>query len=656
MATTSPEERIGNRHAWLPAVLAVIAVLAYLSSFSGAFVFDDPVHIHANPHIQHLWPPWDLLQEHRPVVALSLAVNYAIGKFDVFGYHLFNLTVHILAGLTLYGVVRRTFLREPLAARYGGSAAWLALAVASIWVVHPLQTQAVTYIIQRGESLMGLFYLLTLYCVIRGLSARRPNWWYAGAVISCALGMGSKAVMISAPLVVFLYDVAFGAQSTRRAFRQRWGLYVGLLATGGILVATGVVQGIFPTNPSPHTAVGFGFRGITPLEYALTQPGVIVEYLKLSFWPHPLCLDHAWPVAKTAGQILPFLAVVVALLGMTVWAFLRRPGLGFLGAWFFLILAPTSSVIPIRDPLNEHRMYLPLAAVLCVAVVGGYAMLQYAFATRTGRAPPTRVRQWATSLPVIAVVAVLGWVTFQRNRVYASELSVWRDVVAKAPHNARAHLNLGAATQNINEAIRAFREAARLKTDYVDAYFNLARAYTVTGRTDEAIDAYRLAIHYDPQFASAHLNLGNLLSDQGRTAEAMAAYQDALEADPTNYKAHQNLGADFARMGKLDEAIHHFQEVVRLAPTFGPGHLNLAMVLARAGWLTQAAEEYEAALRLLPRSQRADPHYRLGELLRRLGRVDDAVKQYEATLRLAPGHPRAGEALEAIVGRGQSGD
>src|SRR6266478_10167003 len=178
-------------------------VAVYYNSFAGVFLLDDHWRILDNLQIRQLWPPWHALAHNsRPLVQVSLAVNYALGGLNVWGYHAFNLAVHLLGGLVLFGIVRRMLQSERPRARYGASACWLALAVAAIWLVHPLQTESVTYLIQRAESLMGLFYLLTLYCGIRGVQSPRPGAWFLGAVVACGLGMGSKEVMVTAPIMM----------------------------------------------------------------------------------------------------------------------------------------------------------------------------------------------------------------------------------------------------------------------------------------------------------------------------------------------------------------------------------------------------------------------------------------------------------------------
>jgi hypothetical protein len=300
----------------------------------------------------------------RPIVTLSLALSYALDGMNVRGFHIVNLAIHILAGLLLYGIVRRMLEGEKLSARYGGAASWLAAAAAGIWLVHPLQTESVTYIIQRAESLMGLFYLLTLYCCIRGFEARHAARWFLAAVIACAFGMGSKEVMVTAPVLVLLYDRIFVAPTFGQIFRQRWGLYAGLFATWLVLGAL-----LAAMRVEDQTVL---VSDLTPWRYAITQFEVIVHYLRLSFWPHPLVLDYLWPLADNIPSVLPWAIVVLMLVAATVWALLRQAWAGFWGAWFFLVLAPTSTVVPIADAAFEHRMYLPLAAVAVLAVMGTY--------------------------------------------------------------------------------------------------------------------------------------------------------------------------------------------------------------------------------------------------------------------------------------------
>jgi Flp pilus assembly protein TadD len=579
---------------WWPAALIVGAGLAaYSNSFGGAFLFDDRWAIVDNAALRRPLDSWQaLLFTTRPVVMASLAANYALGGLDVWGYHAVNLAIHVLAALTLYGLVQRTLLLPQFRGRYGGAAGGLALAAALLWLVHPLQTESVTYIIQRGESLMGLCYLLTLYAVLRGATARRDSVrWYTLAVLACAVGMGTKEVMVTAPLVALLYDRVFLSPSWLVVIRRRGALYAALAATW-LLLAGSLRAALVPE--AGGASAGFGVEGIPPSAYLHTQAGVLLHYLRLSLWPEPLCLDYYdWPLARTAEAVLVPGLLPGALLMAALIGWRRRPALGFLGLSFFLVLAPTSSVMPLADYLVEHRMYLSLAAEVMLAVLAGHALLR-------------RVGQGAHALSAVltaALVVLFGLLTFGRNEDYHSELVMWADVVAKRPNNPRAHNNLGAALKeegDVDGAIQQYRLALRLDPRYAEAYCNLGAALREKGRVEEAVQAYARALELKPRYAMAHNNLGVAYAKQGKLDLAVAAYDLALKCDPDLDLAHNNRGEALQRQGRLESATASYRRAVALAPSSVTYRCNLAAALYETGQLEAARAEYAAASRLYP--------------------------------------------------------
>ena len=572
---------------WFPLIVVLFGAAAYYDSLHAPFIFDDRFHIVENTRIRQLWPPWPfLLHTSRPVVYLSLAVNYAIGRLDPLGYHVFNAAVHIAAALILYGIVRRTFRSNLLRERFGAGADWVAGLIALIWLVHPIQTESVTYTIQRGESLMGLFYLATLYCVIRAGESARGEWWYAGAVASCCAGIGCKGVMLTAPVVALLYDRVFLSPSWGTLVRRRWGLYAALAATWllyPLLLAQAPVEW--------KESAGFEYPGAAPLEYAMTQPAVILHYLRLTFWPDPLCLDYGWPAARTIGEVFPPLLVVGGLLAATIWAWRRKPALGFAGAWFFIILIPTSSFIPIADLAAEHRMYLSLAAVVALSVAGVFAL-----ARRLGVA----AMAWpAGGLIVLALTAV----TARRNLDYGSELAIWQDTVDASPGNPRAQYDLAHALEvddRPQEAIVHYKKALEEKPDYVDALNNLGHVLSVSGNAPDAAAYLQRAIQLKPGLAEAHFNLGYALAQQGKIKDAIAQLAEAVRIKPDFGEAHNNLGIALAMDGRTAEAIDQWQQALQLNPDSADTHNNLAYALSGVGRMREAIAHYETALRLKP--------------------------------------------------------
>ena len=281
--------------------------------------------------------------------------------------------------------------------------------------------------------------------------------------------MASKEVMVSAPLVVLLYDRLFISGSFKESLRRRWGWYLALAATWailGLLVYLSLGRG---------GSAGFGL-GMTAWEYARTQFGCIIHYLRLAFWPSPLVLDYGTGTVSQAADIVPYAIGVGLLLAATAAALALRPKWGFLGVWFFAILAPSSSLVPLVGQTEaEHRMYLPLAAVVTLVVLAAYAALE-----RLGR----RSAQAGAVALVLVVAAALGWGTYQRNEVYQSALAIWNDTVEKCPLNYRAYNGRGVAYYGKGQydaAIKDYDKAIELKPDYADAYNNRGIAYQRQG-------------------------------------------------------------------------------------------------------------------------------------------------------------------------------
>jgi len=347
------------RQRWWPHILLAAVVMAvYANSLGGPLIYDDRATIIDNQTIEDLWsgavfePPHETSVAGRPVVNLTFAINYALGGRSVAGYHLVNIGIHLLCALALFGIARRA-----------QSAVSVAFSIAMLWAVHPLNTEAVDYLTQRTESLMALFYLWTLYCAIRAHEdAGHRARWIAGGIAACALGMATKESMVTVPVAVVLFDRAFLYPSFGAALRRRWRLYAGLAATWGILAALAAGG---PRNLS----AGFSAYDADARTYLLNQAVMIVRYLRLTIWPRDLVLYYGWPLPLTIGAVVPQLLAVAALLCATAWALWRHPRIGFLGAWFFLTLAPTSSLVPIAtDAAFEDIAHTQFASNLLHAL------------------------------------------------------------------------------------------------------------------------------------------------------------------------------------------------------------------------------------------------------------------------------------------------
>lgn len=490
-----------------PVLIAAVALLAYAGSFRGAFIFDD-IRVLERAAGDDRFPAASFLPDSaRPVADLTFLANYAVSGARAADYHLVNLLIHIGAALFLFGVVKRTAVRRGRSRRAAGA---FGAAVAILWAVHPLTTAAVTYVAQRYEVLMAFFYLAMLYAFVRGVDASpgRQRWWFLGCVLACYAGMGSKEVMITAPLAVVLYDWVFvGQGSGRRMLRDRWLLYAGL-AAGWLVLAALMVRKAH--GPEAESYVGT-LAG--PFHYLLTQFGVMGRYLVVAVRPWGLCFDYGWPpVERVAPAVVPAL-VTMAGVAVTVAGLWRRRVWGFACAWWLLVLAPTSTVVPRPDVIMEHRAYLALPGVLALIVA--------AFdAARRRWAGCVRPR-WTAGLAALLVVALMG-LTHVRNRAFRTEVAVWRDVLSKRPRNIRAMVSLGAAL--LHEG-----ETAEGEATLMSAAAALEQPDLPPG------------LPYNTLKAITFNNLGVVASGQGRRQDAAIWFRRALVAAPDWAKARENL-------------------------------------------------------------------------------------------------------------------
>jgi Flp pilus assembly protein TadD len=587
---------------WGAAGLLTLAVmLAYAGSLGGAWVYDDVPAIVENPTLRSLGTAWfppvasGSPVSGRPVVNVSLALNYALTGLRPWSYHLTNALIHVAAMLVLFGLVRRTTRLRSSAA---SDATWLAFSASGGWALHPLQTEAVTYVVQRAESLMGLFFLVTLYAYLRAATAERPLKWLVVSVAACACGMGTKEVMIAAPFVVLLYDWTFLRAHPRVHARPRWRWQAALGATGLILL------GLAWSAGSRGGTAGFSTT-TTVWSYFTVQLRAHLLYLKLAAWPHPLVFDYGVDDLPFALPLSVLLSLAVLVFAAVVLAVRRRMVLGFLAGTYLLILAPTSSVLPIvTEPVAEHRLYLPLACL----VVAGVGTVTCCLGGR-GR--------WL----LVAVALALALATAHRQQAYVSERALWTDTVAKWPRNARAQYNLGRVLSEHGDfaAAVAHDEAAlALRPDFASGHSNLANALLQLGRVAEAATQASEAVRLNPALPEAHNNLGNALLLRRDLTRAVEEYRRALQLDPDNVDIRNNLGTAYSELGRLDEARREYAAALRAKPDSALLHFNLANTLARMGRFDAAIVEYQSTLRV-------DPHYpRANENLARVKLLQSA--------------------------------
>jgi Flp pilus assembly protein TadD len=670
---TPPAARHGRTLFQIVAPLVIVAAgaIAYANSLHGPLIFDDYRSIIDNATIRQLSPltvlrpPPQRPVTGRPMVNLSFALNYAAGGLAPEGYHLSNIAIHLCAALALFGVLRRT---PWWIAAGGADADRLALFCALAWLLHPLNTEAVDYITQRTESMAGLMYLVTLYAAIRAWSAdtRWGGRWTAIAAVACWCGVATKESMVTAPLMVLLWDRVFRSTSLRAAVRQRGVLYLALAASW-------MLFGVLSLDTPFFRPAGFA-TSVSRGTYLLNQAPLIVRYLRLGVWPTGLVLDYGMPRALTVAAVWPDVLLIAALLALTLVALVRAPSLGFWGAWFFVTLAPASSVLPIPSEVGaERRMYLPLVAVIVVVVTASVWLFRHAvivFARGTPAPASSSARRAIGAALAMLALATLTAATLRRNEEYRSGVSIWQTVVARYPH-ARAHENLAAQLRDagrIDEAVEHLRIAApdlpdarhvlgsilldrgdvRGAVRELQAYVTenprdpqivsgreeLASALLREGDRGGAIAEFRAIVAKAPQDARARLNLGNLLLGANDPEGAAAQYRECLRLQPDNADAAAQLGAVFVGSGRGTEALAMYRRASILQPANETWrHVIIGLLLNR-----QQFAEAEAAARaaVASRPGDGDAHNLLGVALAFQQRLDAAIQEFELAARINP--------------------
>ncbi len=616
--------------AWL-ALPLVVAAAAYARVLHGEFLLDDFPSIVESPAVKDLGRALralvpELLRGGRPVTDVTFALNYAAGGLDPWGFHLVNLALHLaVAGLVF--LFTRTVLRLA-GARPAGV---MAVVVAGTFALHPLQTQAVSYVVQRAEVLASGLYLASLLLLLQAeRSGRTPRGAlaYGLALAAFVLGLGAKAIVVTMPAAYLLLTVAVPDAAGRKTLTTG-GRRAAMLAPWVAVAAWFSFATAKVVEGSTH--VGFAVQGLGPGSYFLSQLRAVTTYLRLLLVP--LGQNGYWVVTPARGLsdpgVLPSGLVLVAILGgaLVLWARARRRTdqggaagrvAAFGVAWFFLVLAPTSSVVPLADLLVEHRVYLASWGVIVAVTVG--------LARVVALLPESR-RALAAGVAVAITWGALGALLHRRNAVWENRLAFWSDAVAGSPRAQRPHLNL-------------------------------AYALWERGRYGEAVDHYHLALDFGGRATPAEEaflqnNLGVALLSAGRLDEAVAALTRATELEPGNANALANLALLAFRRGDLDLAERYVNRALQARPDSGGALEVLGGIRMARGDAAGALDPLERAVRLDPDDAErwlnlAQANERLGRTreacsaLRRVGRlpVPVAQRQAAATKATALGCPR----------------
>jgi len=633
-----------------PILFAGLAFLIYSNTFGTPFVFDDRLHIPDNRHIRLTELNFKDItaaavksyDKHRPVANVSFALNYYFHQYNVAGYHLTNIFIHILTAIFVWLLVKNTLLAPSLRGKYR-RAGPIAFFTALLWLAHPLQTQSVTYIVQRMNSMAAMFYVLSLLLYIKGRLAgqdAKKTWpWYLGCAIAGLLALGSKQIAVTLPVFIFLYEWFFFQDLSRTWFRRRLPYFIAIVF---ILVLVGLVY----LGPNPFETLNrpYARRHFTMVERLLTQFRVVIFYIGLLFYPHParLNLDHDFAISHSLinpPTTLLCLAVILGLIVLAVWLAKKESLFSFCILWFFGNLVIESSIIGL-ELVFEHRLYLPSVAVSLATVTLVWRYIK---------------QDWIRVTILCAATLFLCIWTYERNKVYGDAVTLWLDCVAKSPRKARPYSNLATVLDDSGrpaEAIAYFHKSLELEPDSAEVYSNLGNTLSRLGQTDEAIEHYEKALSLKPNFPEAHHNLAIELAKQGKTDEAIAEYREALRFKPDDVDALSNLGFELTKKDRSDESIEYYEKALALEPGNVITHGRLGLALAGVGRIDEAIEEFKFVLKKRPDD--VEMHCNMGILLERQVKINEAIEHYRRALQINPNYTKAGKLLEAALAKLQN--
>ncbi|MFC1814966.1 tetratricopeptide repeat protein [Thermodesulfobacteriota bacterium] len=586
--------------AWPALVLiTLIAATAYSNIYFFPFVFDDKFQIEEKVAIRDLsnYFSHEQLLKPRSIVDFTYALNYRLGKLNVFGYHLINVLIHILNGFLVYFLALTTLRQlSEFSKSSNPSILFMSLLTALIFIAHPIQTQAVTYTVQRYTSMAAMFYIASVLFYLKArvnqhrAESKNPETlssvWVEKEkdektnkfklssfyVLSVFCGMSaflSKQNTASLPGIILLVEYLL-IDRTWQGWKKKlpWFALFFTFWTLFVLYISGLFSGGFEGRGLLEDVSGLmqETESVSRWRYLCTQSNVLVIYIRLLFLPIKQNLDYLYHFKSGFFDGYTSLAFLFlsGLVVLGIWVIKRRPIITLGIFWFFVTLSVESSIIPIRDAMFEHRLYLPLFGF---ALIGAYLLFDFL----------SDRRFWAGIISV-AIILTLGTATFLRNRIWRDDVILWSDVVSKSSQNPRGNNNLGVALRKegrLLEAIKQYKEALQINPGYVDAHNNLGNALVVDGRLNEAINHYTEAIRLNPLFEAAHKNLRKVRKIQKNINDTVLNMQNALKIklkDPALSEKLKNL---IKLKAELDKAIAQYKNIMSAQPGFSIETLHI---------------------------------------------------------------------------------
>lgn len=623
-------------------VLLIIAIglLAYSNTFHVPFTFDDVPNIIENPRIRNVANIPSMFTEFkgppisaRPLTSATFALNYYLGGLHTTGYHIFNLTLHAINGILLYYLILLT--ARLMRFEDDGKIRLVAFFSSLIFIAHPIQTESVTYIVSRSVLLSTMFFFLGILLFVKAVTSEKREILYTAALfLTSLLGMASREEFFIFPFMLILYDFFFVSKSKLRDVLSHYRSYIPVFLTLSYLLYI-----VLSYDYKEHA--GFEVKTVTPIEYLLTQFNVHWTYIRLLILPINQNLDYDYPIAEALFEF-PTIISFVGYIGLWIFGICvmikRKPVISFCVLWFLIVLVPSSSVIPIRDVIFEHRLYTPLASASILMTI---CILFIKDGLRVNWRKFESIPIWGLTI----VVLILTGACYARNQFWENEVILWEDVVMKSPSKARGHNNLGVyyyiqAVESdgnahlIEKSINHLEIALEIDPHYKDAHNNLGDAYLKSGLADKAIEQYRIALRIKPNDPVIYYNLGCAYQVNGVIDKAIEQYQTAIRINSTYTDAHINLGTAFKSQGLIDKAISQYQIAIKLDPTRYEGFYNLGNAFREKGLIDKSIQMYLSSLKLNPTNPNA--HFNLGIAYQSKGLISEAIEQYKVAIKLRP--------------------
>jgi tetratricopeptide (TPR) repeat protein len=618
-------------------IIFITGVIAYSNSFDCSFHFDDSNVFH-NIHSSVTADSakigdWLRFIPTRPIGMLTFAINYNIHKLDLWGYHLVNLIIHLANAFLVWWLtwlmLSTQVMKDTMISRRKTVVAFL---TGVLFVTHPLATQSVTYIVQRFTSLATLFYLLSLVLFVKGKlwqGDRNIPWFLFGGSIICAtLGMLTKEIVFTLPFAILLYDYCFLKTVPWNLEIKDKSLIISFIMLVIFILLFFINSSVSPVSIFNSIPPNQGYTySISMKEYFLTQFSVILTYIRLFILPINQNLDYNYPLSTGFFQLKTFFSfsLLLGILAMGILMFKRYRLISFGIFWFFLTMSVESSIIPIsQNVIFEHRTYLPGFGFF-LALTGAFF---YFF----------KERYLKIAVIFLLMVAALNTVlTYQRNKVWKNEYTLWADCLKKSPDKERSNENFGLALFNdgrIEEAVDHYNKAIRITPDYAGVYNNRGAAYTKLGQYQLAFEDFNKAIRLKPDYAEGYYNKGIVYTDLGQYKPAIENFDKAIRLRPNYIDAYNNRGTTYYKLAQYQLAIENYNQTIRLKPDDAGAYYNKGIAYTDIGQYQQTIENFNKAIRLRPNY--ADAYNNRGIIYFKLGQYQQAIEDCNQAIRLKP--------------------